>query len=206
MPQDSKVKTVLLIVFLWYMVSVFIAGICFSIGFFREHGFAVWSLSGERVRGGGFKTLFWPYYIWRRSSQHESEFSQWTEYDITNGKHFLSSIQADLESIELSIQRFNSSRPMSEIKAECLELKQTALSEAKLVDDSMLRKAHPDLPAQFRTLYQRGLELRISNLKSPNKDAELKGMALHDKWADWFNENSARIIIPKPTRERIRRF
>jgi hypothetical protein len=83
--------------------------------------------------------------------------------------------------------------------AKILKLKRTALSEAKLVDDAVLAKAHPDLLNRFRQLYQEGLELRILNMESAggNPEAESAGLRLHDQWADWCNDNRNAISFPK---------
>lgn len=80
-----------------------------------------------------------------------------------------------------------------------IELKRTALSEAKLVEDAVLTMAHPILPDRFRKLYQKGLELRILNMESTggNPEAERVGLLLHDQWADWFNDNRNAINFPK---------
>jgi hypothetical protein len=195
--MDSKVKNALVCLLLLYMLSVMIAVVCFNIGFIREHGFAAWSLSPRRILVVGGKSLLWPFFL-GTSQRGAADFSDWSEAHRANSKHFVRSIHADLESIALSNERATRQLSRAEL-AKMLELKRTALSEAKLVKDAVLAKAHPALPDRFRRLYQNGLELRILNMESAggNPEAESAGLRLHEEWADWFKDNRNAINFPK---------
>lgn len=122
---------------------------------------------------------------------------KWTNEEKDNIEHFLKSGEASRAAVRIS----NSGDPYKVVpKVEMdkiNDLRYLALSEAKLVRDDVLAKAHPDLPKKFRNLYQKSLELRIENVKNGNFKLELKGSKLHDSWVDWINANNKKIKIPK---------
>ncbi len=164
----------------------------------REHGFASWLFLGELAASA--KALGWPYFAFAQTSKnlHGDTFHDWTALEKANSKHFLLSIQADLQSIQLSRDRANKDLSPSE-RSEILTLRETALREARLIAPATLHKIHPDLQRHLTTEYIPGLENRIRHLRSPAGDeqAERKGLALLDSWADWFNANRDDILIPK---------
>jgi len=164
----------------------------------REHGFASWIFFGEIVATG--RALAWPYFMLSDSATSSTETElpgQWSSEELENSKHFLVSIQADLKAKELA-RKAGSEISDSQYR-EVLNLKETALREIRLVLPSTLHKIHPDLPRHVADEYIPALENIIRNLSVPRGDseAELKGVALFDKWAEWWNTNREAIYIPK---------
>ncbi len=118
--------------------------------------------------------------------------TEWSEDDKQNIRHFFISRDANQAATALS----NSSRG-SFSQEEFLTLRRLALAEARLVNDSVLAKAHPDLPERYRNLYQASLEYSINALEKGDNAASIKGSSLHDQWVDWFNAHKSKIRIPK---------
>jgi hypothetical protein len=166
----------------------------------REHGFIEWLFFGEII--SSTKAFAWPYYVFSNyyisSKLVLTSQKIWSSQDIANSKHFLFSIQADLQSKKLSHDRASTGVTNSE-RNEILLLKQTALREVRLTNDATLRKIHPDLPHHLATEYIPALEKLIQSLTSPNDDPEAaqEGVKLFDAWVDWWNENKESIYIPE---------
>ncbi len=167
----------------------------------REHGFAEWLLFGEVISTA--KSFAWPYFMISPSSP--ANFNpvfpsqrNWSAQEIANSKHFLFSIQADLQSKKLSADRAGTGVTISE-RNEIFRLKQTALREVRLVDEATLRKIYPDLPYHVAVEYIPALESLIISLTSPsgNQEATQRGVQLFDAWVDWWNANKEGIYIPE---------
>ena len=82
-------------------------------------------------------------------------------------------------------------------ESEYLDLQRRALTEATLVQDNVLAKAHPELPETFRNLYQKSLELSIEAFENKDNAASLQSSSLHDQWVDWYNAHIREIRIPR---------
>jgi hypothetical protein len=165
----------------------------------REHGFVAWLFLGEVM--ATTKALAWPYFMLAGAPARNATakpFRGWSAEEKANSKHFQLSIQADLQSIQLSRERANAELSASE-RREILMLKDTAIREARLVSPEVLRKIHPDLARHLAAEYVAGLEYRIRHLSLPggDSDADRQGLALHDAWADWFNANRNAMLVPK---------
>lgn len=200
----------LLTKFLTVLIGIYVVGMMISVPYLnwqyaKQNGFVKWILLGEIVPT--LQSAIWPYYIFehflrgegrQQSANNRDLFKNWSSEDRANSRHFILSIQSDLESIRLSNER-KSPQLTSDALREMIQLKKTALSEAQTVNDSVLDKIHPDLRQNFRDLYQKGIELRFMNLEQSggNKLAESQGLLLHNKWSDWFNDNRDRINVPK---------
>jgi hypothetical protein len=166
----------------------------------REHGLAEWLAFGEIIPT--YKALAWPYFAFFQSSEHSGAVlpsqKNWSAQEITNSRHFLRSIQADLQSKQLARDRVFTELNFAE-RNKILMLKKTALREIRLVDENTLRKIHPDLPGHATEEYIPGLENLIRSLTSLNDDPEAaqKGVALFDNWVDWWNANRDAIFLPE---------
>ncbi len=120
---------------------------------------------------------------------------KWTQSEKENAEHFLRSLQLVIEAHSTS----NKGEPgvMSKQDFEkILSLYQRALSEAELVRDDVLDKAHPELKKNYRMYFQKGMELRISAWTNRKSYDEIQGSALVDSWGDWFEKNRRDIKIP----------
>jgi hypothetical protein len=123
--------------------------------------------------------------------------SKWTDEEKSNIQHFFASGEASKKAVRIS----NSGKAYSIVPApemvEIIKLTKVALSEAKLVRNDVLKKAHPDLPEKYRQLYQKSLELQLSGFTSGEILKEIQAGKLHDSWVDWINSNNKKIKIPK---------
>ena len=78
-----------------------------------------------------------------------------------------------------------------------LRLKKTALQEAKLLEDAVLDKAHPQLRIQFREEYQKGIEAYLRGSEKGDAKAEQESADLHEAWACWYDENRTNLRVAK---------
>jgi hypothetical protein len=121
----------------------------------------------------------------------------WTDEELDNLEHFFRSAEADQEAVRIGNQGPAFSAIPEEDVQQMLEHLKLALREAKLIKDSVLDKAHPELREHFRDQYQKSLELKIKNLEDGDVTAEIIGSTLHDQWVDWINAHNKEIKIPK---------
>lgn len=73
---------------------------------------------------------------------------------------------------------------------------------ARMATDGDLAVAHPDLPGQWRNLYQEGLRLRLWGYKEQgsmqqNIIAEFEGVELLNKFWSWWRRNRRDIKLPR---------
>ena len=105
------------------------------------------------------------------------------------------------------VRRNNTDAPQLNIN-EANEYQQLALEEARMVRDSLLDKAHPQLKDHFRSQYQKGLELilksyqvpSVTDLGAPSEsqiDLQAAGVKLLKQWAAWLNTHEREIRMPK---------
>lgn len=129
----------------------------------------------------------------------------WSDAERKNAEHFIRA----LEAMQRATRLVNAAKPgvLQLGIEEIMEHQRTALAEARLVSDTVLDKAHPQLRDHFRSEFQRGLELVILSEETglQSKDGRLreqieigtKGLVLLDKWVDWLNSHRAEIRIPE---------
>jgi len=122
------------------------------------------------------------------SEQHEN----WSQADKENIRHFFTSAEANR-----AATAYSNDPSIPFVEDEYLKLQKLALKEAKMVNDAVMAKAHPELPERYRNLYQASLEQTILAFENRDNAASVKGSALHDQWVDWYNANRRKIRIPK---------
>ena len=64
-----------------------------------------------------------------------------------------------------------------------------AISEAKMIDDTFLKKVHPDFLNHYRYEYQKSLELKLKNFDGMDISAEIEGGQLYNKWVIWYESH-----------------
>ncbi len=74
---------------------------------------------------------------------------------------------------------------------------QKALFYAETVTNEVLDKIHPEIREHWRGDLEEGLLLRLRNFQEGNVQAEIKGSAFLDRFADWWNANKSDIKVPK---------
>lgn len=130
----------------------------------------------------------------------------WTADEKENSKHFFLSLQASEKATQL-IHKGDPDVPQFGIE-KINEYQRTALSEAGLVQDSVLDKAHPQLREHFRSEYQMGLDLSLKSyaVGSASKsgppsggqiDFQSTGVKLLKQWTDWMTAHNLEIKMPQ---------
>lgn len=121
---------------------------------------------------------------------------KWSQSEKENAEHFIQSIRLVVQAHGVSNKRGAIAMSRADFD-EMLSLYKNALSEAAIVTDEVLAKAHPELPKNYRLYFQKGMELRISSWESSRPYEEIQGSALMDSWGDWFEQNRRNIKIPR---------
>lgn len=121
---------------------------------------------------------------------------EWSQSEKENAEHFIQSVRLVVQVHEASNKRGAGAMSRADFD-EMLSLYKKALSEAALVTDEVLAKAHPELPKNYRLYFQKGMELRISSWANSRPSEEIQGSALIDSWGDWFEQNRGNIKIPR---------
>ncbi len=138
----------------------------------------------------------------------------WSADEEENSRHFWASLAANDKATQL-IGKNNPDAPQFGVD-EINQYQRTALNEAKLVQDSVLEKAHPELREHFRSEYQKGLELILSSYKvaaaSPSGppltgqiDLQASGVTLLKQWAIWLDAHGREIKMPEQSPSAARR-
>ena len=129
----------------------------------------------------------------------------WSPEDIENSRHFLRSLEADQRAEEL-LRKSDPDAPQLGIDA-INKYQPAALSEARLVQDSVLDKAHRELKEHFRAEYQKGLDSILASYGAgvsadygaPSKEQlalQTTGVGLLKQWNDWLNAHRQEIRMP----------
>jgi hypothetical protein len=130
----------------------------------------------------------------------------WSPDEMENSQHFFQSLEANQRAVELS-RKSDPDVPQFGID-KINRYQKSALSEARLVRDSVLDKAHPELKVHFRSEYQKGLELILNSYEiasSPKSgppssgqiELQVSGVTLLKQWTVWLNAHDREIRIPE---------
>ena len=117
---------------------------------------------------------------------------KWSIEERANWEHYRESRNAN----QAAKRILNTGKPFSRVTAEeqakYVELQTTALAEAKKVKDDVLAKVHPDLPFNYRSRYQKSLELSTGS-----EPFGFEADSLYDNWVNWHNSNNDDFQFPK---------
>jgi hypothetical protein len=121
--------------------------------------------------------------------------AQWSPSERDNLQHFVESIRLinEAHAIANSAATIVTRADFAKIVA----LYQQAFEQAKLVSDSVLAKANPELPNAYRRYFQKGIELCVSSWTKQQPFEDFQGDALLDKWGDWLDDNHDHIDFPR---------
>jgi hypothetical protein len=111
--------------------------------------------------------------------------SDWSKDDKLNIVHFVRARKLHAEASEALRERKDH---------EVLVNLRAALGEAVFIKDSVVAKAHRELPSVFRETFVRSLESTIKDLETKRFDFE--SIALLKRWAYWWNANKNDVLIP----------
>ena len=129
----------------------------------------------------------------------------WSADELENSKHYFRSLEANRKAAELS-RKSDPDVPQFGIE-EINKYQRVALSEAKLVQDAVLDKAHPGLKEHFRAEYEKGLQSILGSYEAGASaatgppsggqiDMQVAGVALLKRWNGWFSAHSQEISVP----------
>jgi hypothetical protein len=129
----------------------------------------------------------------------------WTPDEIQNSKHFVRSLEASQRAAELT-RKNDPDVPQFGIE-EVNKYQMNALREARLVEDSVLDKAHPGLKEHFRLEYQKGLDSILASYRVGNAaasgppsgdqvDLQVAGVRLLKQWSTWMSAHHSEIRMP----------
>ncbi len=130
--------------------------------------------------------------------------STWTKEERKNANHFFLSLEADAAAARI-INKQRSPGIVSQKDIDRIQqYRKTALHEARLVADIVLDKAHHQLREHWRNEYEKGLQLYIKTIESPDSYEtydhllfdQMHGQLLLDRFTDWFNDHNQKIKIP----------
>lgn len=120
----------------------------------------------------------------------------WSSEDKASYIHYRNSQEANKKTTKI-LNKGDAYRQVSQDDLSMMrEYMRTALSEAKMVNDTFLDKVHPEFQKLYRQEYQKSLELRIINLEEMNVSAEIEGQSLYNTWVDWFNSHKRELQFP----------
>ena len=120
----------------------------------------------------------------------------WTAEEVANAEHMIASLEADRRATE--VENLEEAGPENAMEADvALEYRERALREANWVRDEVLAKAHPDLPAHFRSEHQLSLELLIEAHRTGDAALKREALLLRDRFGDWYVAHQREIRIPQ---------
>tara|TARA_Y100001934_G_C11805913_1_gene519285 strand:- start:69 stop:515 length:447 start_codon:yes stop_codon:yes gene_type:complete len=124
--------------------------------------------------------------------------ANWTDDEKANIQHFTNALEQRANATKI----INSPTPESSVDranqlTRIMELKKRSIEEAKLVDDILLDRIHPELRMNFRGKFQKSLQLFLDAAESSDNKKSIESSLLHDEWVDWINANNESIKIPK---------
>lgn len=130
---------------------------------------------------------------------------RWSDVETENSRHYFQSLEASQKAADL-VKKNNPDVPQFGIE-EVNKYEQTALREARLVQDSVLDKAHPELKEHFRSEFQRGLESILASYGTDSAektgasfdrqiDLQAGGVRLMKQWNDWLTAHRHEIRMP----------
>jgi hypothetical protein len=181
----AMVKHILSAVFaIHFFIAMFCAFPYFSWQYMKEKSFMEWLVLGEIEPM--WQSMIWEYYVFFDKKV------KWSPEDKENISHFLTA----LDTVDVLMTEFankDKSKQSHEEAMRWLYLVQHIIAEARLVDDAVLFKAHPDLPTHFRSEFQKSFEARLELKVGQAAIAD----QLYEKWAVWIDANFKKIKIPK---------
>lgn len=125
--------------------------------------------------------------------------SPWTEGEKENARYIIMSMEEVNKATIIS----NKQRPFSTSPSDSPDIirivqhTEKAYEYAKVVTDSVLDKAHPDLRSHWRGEHQEGLRLILKSWEESDFQAQIMGKLLRSRFGDWWNQNKKQIRIPK---------
>jgi len=180
-----------------YLVTVMLALPYFNWNYAREHGFWNWLLLGEFMVT--LKAPIWPLYVSIASERTTATSEDWTEEEKRGAIHFVQSLEAfDKSGKALRDALDGSGEPSDRLKAgleKGKSLLESALYEARLVNDAALLKIHPELKGHFNNEFLQSLEIELDNsgdIKA-RTNRHMSAASLGNAWGIWFIAHSGRF-------------
>ncbi len=118
----------------------------------------------------------------------------WSPEELKSSNYFYSA-QRDNREASRIINRAGEVFSIDE-KQKVTKLTESALENARKVDDNFLSKVHPEFKKHFRGEFQTALELARKNLDHPDSKTARSAEELFSAFVDWYNANRDDIHMP----------
>jgi hypothetical protein len=118
----------------------------------------------------------------------------WTEEEKKNATHFMNSLKA-YNNANAKINEGNGGLITPNDSDQIVGYFEEALAEARLVQDSVLDKAHPQLKINFRDKFQKSAELMVEFFKTNEFNLQVRSSQLYDSWGYWLGASRSQIKI-----------
>ena len=189
--KEKIIKVIIYILLVIYIIP-FIYFMCyFNWEYAKKNGFVSWLCFGEVVATA--KSIIWPYYVFLNKESNEIEVIN--KNDLDSIDHFKNSrINSDsalllirTSSIIGDSLEFQNITPYD--KKQIINLLNTAIKEAKLVNNDLLDKIHPELPEKYTKNYIIGLEMIRVGINNNERNKLLVGYNNLGYYILWSQSN-----------------
>ncbi len=189
--KKKIIRIVIYILLAIYLIPLIYFLLYFNWDYARKNGFVSWLCFGEVVVTA--KSIIWPYYVFLNKESDEIVIIN--QNDLDSISHFKNSrINSDsalllirTSSIIGDSLEFQNITPSD--KKQIINLLNTAIKEAKLVNNDLLDKIHPELPEKYTKHYIIGLEMIKAGINNNERNKFLLGYNYFGRYILWFQAN-----------------
>jgi hypothetical protein len=174
---------------IYLTLSLMIAAPLFNWRYARQHGFGKWLAFGEFIATA--QAAIWPYYALTGSGSDRRN-----SLEARSNLHFDNSASDCVAAMKLLGQFGVMSLPTNESSNVVMMLR-AAVTEASLVDDSYLRRAHPEMVKRYREDYAASLSTLADALQTGERAKQLLALATYDTFAEWMQTHNKELKFPE---------
>lgn len=189
--KEKIIKIIIYVLLVIYIIPFNYFMFYYNWEYAKKNGFVSWLCFGEVV--ATTKSIIWPYYVFLYKKSNEIEVIHQNDLDGIN--HFKNSrINSDSALLlirtssiigdSLELQNISPSD-----KKQIINLLNTAIKEAKLVNNDLLDKIHPELPEKYTKHYIIGLQMIKAGLNNNERNKLLLGYNYFGLYVLWSQEN-----------------
>ena len=189
--KEKIIKIIIYILLVIYIIPFAYFMFYFNWEYAKKNGFVSWLCFGEVVVTA--KSIIWPYYVFLNKESNVTEVINQNDLDSIN--HFKNSrINSDsalllirTSSIIGDSLEFQNITPYD--KKQIVNLLNTAIKEAKLVNNDLLDKIHPELSEKYAKHYIIGLEMIKAGINNNERNKLLVGYNYLGYYILWSQSN-----------------
>jgi len=189
--KKKIIRIVIYILLAIYLIPLIVILPYYNWDYAKKNGFVSWLCFGEVVATA--KSIIWPYYVFLNKESDEIEIIKQKDLDSIN--HFKKSrIYSDsalllirTSSIIGDSLEFHNIIPSD--KKQIINLLNSAIKEAKLVNNDLLDRIHPELPEKYTKHYIIGLQMIKAGINNNERNKLLLGYNYFGLYVLWSQEN-----------------